>query len=228
MDEAKDKDYLSRATEGESLFSPAPLAVTRAMIESNLYVHLVLGRAFFEQMLKNYGRDAWNAYSDRLRVNDLQAMFSSSNPTTVTDTCQPICVEINLAGEDFRGADLANMDLQIPIWTGADFRDADLRNARLGDMQDCNFAGADLRGMSTEGGIVSGASFTGASLDGVTFRDCRHEARNPPVGLQLEHMNQFRRFPVHWGSDADSAARHGPRYAVRAETCELRSFWEGG
>ncbi|TNF37466.1 MAG: pentapeptide repeat-containing protein [Deltaproteobacteria bacterium] len=66
--------------------------------------------------------------------------------------------DADLRGANFRGATLAGVDFSHSDLRGADFRDADLRRA--------DFENADLRGADFRGAALADSRFPGAQLDG--------------------------------------------------------------
>jgi hypothetical protein len=200
------------------------LAVSRRVIVSNLYVDTLFGRDLFDSILERYGKDAWNAFSDRLRRDDIWAMYSTPEPRNEEDTCMPVCLHMDLSHGDFRGSDLAGLDLLVPDFTSAQFCHAKMAGCRIGTVDHASFLGADLRGADFEMATISGSDFTEACLDEARFEHCRYLRSAPPVGLPDAVLRRCSPFPADWDHTPDPTEAE-VRIPLRVEAACLKSFW---
>jgi len=206
------------------------IEVTDHVVESNIYVDISLGRDFLDAVLRDFGKNAFNEFMNRMRRLGLEASFSTPEPTDDDETCAPICLTIDLSKEDFEGADLSNLDLSVPNIEGANFRGANLRKSCIGSAVDATFADADLRGADFSHGCVTGANFEGALLEYAEFEYCRYYRARPPVGLPERWFSQCRPFPDRWGdphaTEPEAAEPDASAPAVlTVKSAILRSFW---
>ena len=200
------------------------LNLTDAVIIDNIYVDVLFGRDLFDSILQNYGKEGWNVYSDRLRRHDIWAMYSTPEPTYDDERCMPVCLRIDLAGEDFTGKDLSGLDLRVPEMERADFSSADLRGARLGSVEFAPFRGARLDGADFDGAIITGADFQGGVVKDARFERCGYLPQTPPLNLPDDCLSHCRPFPSEWADRGDPTADE-PRDGLVVKQAELRSFW---
>ena len=200
------------------------IPVSGDVLLDNLYVNMVFGRDLFEGILREFGAEGWNAYARKLRQHDIWAMYSTPEPAEADDHCMPVCLKIDLRGEDFRGSGLADLDLQVPMLDGSDFTDADLHGATLGSVSRCSFRGADLSGADFTRADISGCDFAGARLMGADFDGANYFTQRPPLNLPDECLVECSPFPAHWNPD-ERGEEDEVCHRLEPRRTELRSFW---
>ena len=200
------------------------IPVTDETIGSNLFIDTEFGRDLFDSILKNYGKIAWNSFSERLCRHNMEAMFSSPEPKTVDDHCMPVCVHVTLRGEKFWKMDLSGIDFIVPDLGRADFTEANLRGCRFGTTEYASFVRADLSDADFTLGDITGSNFAGACLIGAKFDNCHYSQRQPPSNLAKELFEKCRAFPEHW-NEGETLMHEQHRFKLAVAQAELRSFW---
>ncbi|PZU94895.1 MAG: hypothetical protein DCE90_13820 [Pseudanabaena sp.] len=104
----------------------------------------------------------------RQTSSDLDAIVSFNNHHAQTLLHQYKFGQRNFAGQDLRGADFAEADLQEVNFSGAALNGSDCSHANL---QFSNLRGADLRGVNFQYANLQGADLKGADLRGADLNE---------------------------------------------------------
>ncbi len=199
------------------------IEVPEHVILDNLYVNVVLGRDFFENILLHYGKDGWNDYVRKLRLHNMWAMYSTPEPTEDDEHCMPVCLQIDWKGLSFSGSDLSGLDLTLPMMEGCNFNGANLNSSTLGDVRHASFREACLQGAHFQGDI-SGCDFSDADTEAASFDGAVYYQEDPPRSLSAGLLARCRLFPPEreFGKEP---VEDEPSHTLIPRSVELRSFW---
>jgi uncharacterized protein YjbI with pentapeptide repeats len=160
------------------------------------FIRSVYGRDLFDDIIAYSGRDGWNRFFARL---NRQGFWGSSIPMPDLGPdeyeFQPICVEFDLSGQDFKKADLGGLNFVLVDLARSDFSEANLSGAKIGHASGAVFRNADLRN-ATFTGCISGADFEGAIFDGTVFDGVYCDSLSLPNKLPEQYWIQCLLTPV--------------------------------
>jgi hypothetical protein len=217
--EPTDSDAATK-TQGQGIHA---FPISGWTIRGNLNVKAEFGRDLFDLILNKFGKNGWNMYVERLRRHNIFAMFSTPEPVDETEFCMPVCLEINLAGESFRGQDLSGLDFSIIELEKADLSGANLTGSVLGGVAGANFRDSVLTHALLSSDI-SGADFTGAKTNWLRNRCAKYRKKSPPIGLPASLMKRMRPFPEHWETETPSLTKDTD-FPLKPISTKLCSFW---
>jgi hypothetical protein len=203
----------------------SPMRVCNETIIQNLFLEVVVGKEFFDSMLKQYGKNGWNAFCDRLECYHANSPIPQSLPgRDVSHGCIPVCAIICLDGEDFSNRDLKDLDLRIASMCYCNFDNAHLGGSRLGCVEGSSFAKANLTYARCNHADISGCDFSEARLAGCDFERASYMVDDPPLHLPKMYMDHCSKFPEHWKQWPD------PEFVASANTltvlgADLKCAW---
>ncbi|MGK0256991.1 MAG: hypothetical protein ACI96M_000419 [Candidatus Azotimanducaceae bacterium] len=196
------------------------------VIQSNVFVHVKLGRDAFAAFLDFFGRPAWNIYVSRLRKTEIFALFSSPEPGP-DNSCMPVWLNFDFRDESLQGWDLSDLDLTEVCLHGADCRRATFHRSKLWGARNTKFCGASLRLSAQISGDLTSADFTDAILDSTThFHECYYTEGRPPKGLPSPTVESMQ--VMQYSSDQDLPCEDSSctRHAIKVKHACIQSFWD--